>query len=155
MSVKSELLEIQAADENGLLHPSAVVAWARANTASALHRLIEWDDRTAADSHRLWQVRQIIQLHIVAEDGTPQAVSLTIDRRSGGGYRKISDVLQAPDLREVMLNDALDELERVRTKYERVTELARVWAEAQATQERVGTRRRGRRAVTTDTVAAT
>lgn len=144
MSVKSELLEIQAADENGMLHPSSVVAWARANSDSELHRMIEWNDRRAADAHRLWQVRQLIQLHVVAEDGSPQLVSLTIDRRAGGGYRSMPDVLRTPDLREVLLQDALNELDRVRAKYERVTELARVWAEAAAVEATRGTKRQRR-----------
>ena len=79
---------------------------------------------------------------------------LSIDRKAGGGYRKMSDVLKAPDLREIMLADALAELERVQLKYARVEELARVWAEAAAVEQRIGARRRRRAPAGTETVAA-
>ena len=59
-----------------------------------------------------------------------QIVSLSIDRvNDGGGYRDLDTVMSSPPLREVLLSDALTELERARLKYEGLTELARVWSE--------------------------
>ena len=127
---------------DGILHAPAVVSWARANPDSALHNAIEWDNDRAADAHRLWQVRQLIQLHVTTEDGAPQLVSLSFDRKGTGGYRSISDVVKVPDLRAIMLQDALDELQRVQIKYQRVQELASIWQEA----EQVRTRSRRRKA---------
>lgn len=100
MSIRSELLRIQQADPGHVLYPRDVVEWARDNPDSALYRALEWDNQRAADAHRLWQVRQIITLHIVNEIREPQMVSLTIDRVGDGGYRSISDVIQVPDLRD-------------------------------------------------------
>ena len=53
----------------------------------------------------------------------------------------MADVLPRPDLRDIMLADALRELERMQAKYEHVSELASVWAEA----ERVRARQRARK----------
>ncbi len=131
MTIASELLALQQASTDGKLHCREVVEWARENPASALHSAIEWDDTKAAASYRIWQVRHLIELHITSGNGGPVLVSLSVDRGANGGYRLMSDVAAAPDLREIMLQDALAELERVQRKYSRITELARVWEEAE------------------------
>lgn len=151
MSIKTELLAIQQADPGHVLHVSDVKEWARENTHSALFRSIEWDNDIAAERHRDWQIRQLIQIHVISEDRTPMLVNLSIDRVAGGGYRSVSDVIGVKDLREIMLADALAELQRVQLKYQRVTELSSVWIEAERvrTQPRVRQRRGAR-----DTVSA-
>ena len=150
MSIKSELLSIQHATTDNILHAEDVVQWAQENPASALHRVIEWDNAKAAHAYRLSQVRHLIQVHVVADDNTPLLVSLSIDRPIGGGYRDLADVGRVPNLREILLADALMELERVRSKFERVQELTRVWEEADAVRARLPepVRRRGRPRVT-------
>lgn len=142
MSIRNELLAIQSASEDGILHCHEVVKWARDHPNSALHSAIEWDNDAAADAYRLWQVRRLVQLHITSGEASEQVVSLSIDRKAGGGYRTVSDVIARPDLREVMLQDALEELERVQTKYQRVEALASVWREAETVRARSGRRRR-------------
>lgn len=141
MTIKTELLQIQTANAEHILFPLEVVTWARTNPDSALHRAIEWDNQRAADAHRLWQVRQLIQLHVTSEDGAPQMVSLTFDRKANGGYRSIDDVVRVPQLREIMLQDALDELNRVQAKFQKVTELTKVWEEANTVRQRSRRRR--------------
>lgn len=105
--------------------------WARRNRGSALHQALEWDDKKAAHEHRLSQVRGLIHVHVTTGDGTPMMISLSIDRVSGGGYRSVEDVLAVPDLRQIMLDDALRDLQRVKAKYQHVAELNRVWEEAE------------------------
>lgn len=154
LSIRSELLSIQHATPDNILHAADVVEWAQANSESALHRSIQWDDRKAAHEYRLWQVRQLITIHVVQEDSTPLLVSLSIDRIEGGGYRSISDVLPVPDLRAIMLADALAELQRVQAKYQRVEELQRVWQEAEsARREQQQPRTRQRRGARQTAVA--
>lgn len=145
MSIKDELLALKQASDDGLLHADLVVDWAEANPASSLHAQFQWDDVIAAREFRIYQARRLIQLHVVAEDGSPQMVSLSFDRTKGGGYRSLSDVLQSRDLSDIMLADALAELERVQKRYERVKELTSVWAEVN--QVRV---RRSRRKATVE-----
>lgn len=127
MTIKSELLALQ--DEEGILDPKGVVDWARKHKKSALHGAFTWDDAKAADEYRIWEARRLIRIHIVTDDGEPEFVSLSIDRPGGGGYRSVSDVLSNRNLSDVMLRDALSDLERVRARYARVKELTSVWNE--------------------------
>lgn len=129
-SVRKELLAVQSGSDDGMLHCADVVEWARVNPGSVLYSKIEWDDERAADAHRLWQVRRLIQLHVVSDQMAETMVSLSIDRKAGGGYRSVSDVVARPDLREIMLQDALADLERLQQRYSRVEALASVWREA-------------------------
>ena len=135
-AIRDELLKIKEADPDGLLLAPKAVAWAREHPDSALHGALEWDDQKAGQEYRVHQVRQLIRLHVVSEDGAPQLVSLTFDRSGAGGYRAISDVLKSRELTEIMLADALAELERVQLKFSRVKELAAVWEEVEKTRRR-------------------
>jgi hypothetical protein len=127
-SISAELLALK--DRAGLIHAPKAVEWARENPDSMLHDHLEWDDKKAAESHRVWQVRQLIALHVVNDEGDRLLVSLSIDR-GDGGYRPLDDVLAAPALKDVMLQDALRDLDHLKRKYARLNELVRVWDAAQ------------------------
>jgi hypothetical protein len=76
-------------------------------------------------------------LHIVYGDGTRKLVSLSIDRtKPGGGYRDVDDVLRSPALHDIMLADALKELERMEIRYEKLRQLKPVWREAAKVRRR-------------------
>lgn len=137
-ALADELLGLKNA--NGVINPTEAVAWARKNKKSVLHANLEWDDGIAAERWRITQVRQLIAVHIIDADGGRQFVSLSIDRKHDGsnGYRSMEDVVARPDLREIMLKDALSELERIQERYKKLTELQPVWERA----EEVRTRRR-------------
>ena len=114
-----------------------MVDWAKKHRRSALHAALEWNNSKAGHAHRVWQVRQLISLHVVNETGQRQLVSLSIDRTAEhGGYRDINAVVRAKKLRAVLLADALGELQRVRDRYETVRELSRVWAEVDRVKKR-------------------
>lgn len=125
MTIREELTTLQH-KFGGVLRAEDGVEWARRNTMSALHAALEWDDGKAGHAYRIWQVRQLIAVHVINEKGQRQMVSLTIDRREGG-YRDLNTVLDSAPMREVLLADALAELERVKLKYEQLVELASVW----------------------------
>jgi len=140
MTIRDELVELQKHD--GILRPESAVMWARKNPKSALHGALEWDDNAAAHQYRIWQVRQLIAVHVVNEEGVRQIVSLSIDRiNQGGGYREINSILASPPLREILLADALAELERMRLKYQGLVELAKVWDEVHRARTRVRRKR--------------
>src|SRR5215469_5103802 len=139
MSERSDQLErelLALRNKNGVIVPSEVVKWARRNTKSWLHAALNWDDKTAGEAWRIWQVREIISIQIVSKDAGRQLVSLSIDRASGGGYRRVSDIMERPDLRDVMLADALADLERMQKRYAQVQELRAVWDAANAVAAR-------------------
>lgn len=119
MTIRSELEALRRDD--GLLVVDDVEIWARDNPHSDLHAAIDWDDESAAREYRFIQIRRLITLHIVDERGTPQMVSLTVDRvKPGGGYRNIADVANDATLREVMLRDAMRALRHWQAKYRHI-----------------------------------
>lgn len=132
MSIKDELLLIKGDSE--LLTAEEVVNWARSHPDSALYKAPEfcgWNEEKAAYEHWLWAARRLIALNIVYEDGERKFVSLSTDRsRPGGGYRDIDDVLRSKTLTEVMLDDALNELARVKSRFEYLKALKPVWSAA-------------------------
>jgi hypothetical protein len=140
MTIENELLEIKGDRE--LLLVDEAIDWAKNHPQSLLHKRLNWNDREAAQEYRRWQMRQIIATEITYEDRGRRFVSLSIDRgRDGGGYRDLDEVRHVPDLREMMLSDALNELQRMQAKYAYLNELNRVWQEADAVRTK---RKRGR-----------
>jgi hypothetical protein len=135
-SISAELLKLK--NKDGIINPAKAVEWARENTKSHLHANLEWDDTVAGERWRVSQVRQLIAVHIVDAEGGRRFVSLSIDRKHDGsnGYRSLEDVVGRPDLREIMLKDALADLERVQERYKKLTELQTVWEAAATVRER-------------------
>jgi hypothetical protein len=126
VSIREELLAIKGDNEFLIVEEAEV--WARAHPDSYLHRSLEWDNEKAGHEYRLHQLRRLIAIHIVSEEGTREMISLSIDRsREGGGYREVDSVLASKTLHEIMLADALRELRRVQVKYEHLKELKPVW----------------------------
>jgi hypothetical protein len=132
VSIESELLIIKG--NNEMLTAEAVVEWARKHPESALYKAPEfhgWDVNKSAYEHWLWGARRLIAIHVVYEDGQRKFISLSLDRtKEHGGYRDIDDVLRDKSLHDIMLADALRELDRVQARYERLKELTPIWREA-------------------------
>ena len=129
-----ETLIALAKQNGGILTAEAVVDAARPED-SPLHSSFEWDDSEASRMWRLHQARNII-LHVKVEmtggGSEPITVrawaSLTTDReREGGGYRETVAVMKNKTMREQLVSDALDEMERFKTKYRGLSELAEVF----------------------------
>jgi hypothetical protein len=135
MSIATELLALQTASPDGMLHCEKAVDWAQKNKTSALYSALEWDNRKAGQQYRLWQMRRLVEIHVISAGNAPTLVSLSVDRAKGGGYRAVSDVANAPDLRQIMLADALAELQRMQIKYSRVEALASVWREVEKVRQ--------------------
>jgi hypothetical protein len=125
--VQKELEALRLADPQKMLHAEKVLEWAAAHPKSALFASLEWDDRKAGNEYRLYQVRRLIKITILYDDDKPAMFSLSIDRPDGGGYRHLGDVLSSRQLSDVLLQDALSELDRIRQRYERVEALTSVW----------------------------
>jgi hypothetical protein len=138
MTIQSELLALK--DKRELLTAEDVVDWARAHPRSALYKAPEfcgWDPKKSAHEHWLWGARKLMAIHVVYEDGGRRLVSLSLDRsREGGGYRDINDVLRDESLHEIMLQDALRELQRMEEKYQRLKALKPIWTAAAKVRRR-------------------
>lgn len=123
----------------GFLKQEQIVAFARANTDSALWEDFEkqglWDDSHAAEQARLSYASRIIRLFVLksVDDQRPSVralVSLIEDRKAGSGfpgYRHINDVMSDDALRLNLIQTALIELRACRRKYDTLIELSEVW----------------------------
>lgn len=113
------------------LDPVDVVAAARAKS-SPLHDFFTWDNTEAAEQYRLIEARKLIQVHVDVLPGMTESVqtwvSLRSDRSTGGGYRTIATVMSRKELRDMLLKDALSDLDTWRKKYATLKELAVVFA---------------------------
>ena len=127
-----EALKAIAARDGGLLRPAAVVEEARPKD-SPLHGRFEWDNRKAGEKYRLLQAQKLIrEFYVEIEDGVKGRafVNLSIDRTEGKAdnpYRPVESLRDHPDLLEVAMNDALDELEALRERYTYLKALKDVW----------------------------
>lgn len=125
MAIEDELIALT--DENGFIKPKTVVEWAKDHPESELHGRIEWDDAKAADAYRINQARQLIAIHVRADDGSRSTISLVQDRNADGGYRHLGPVLQNAELRAMAVRQALREFRRWEVRYKHLSELARVF----------------------------
>ncbi len=119
-------------DQYGALDPAKVVAWARKNPGSSLHKRFNWDDGDAAEKYRLWQAREVISsVQVVYQDGKKRQAYVAprlerTDRKEGRGYSLLVEVLNDVDRRKAFLNQALTEYEFLGKKYDDLKELASV-----------------------------
>lgn len=132
--------ELERLKTDGIIRPDDVVAAAQ-DEGSALHSWFEWDDGEAAHNYRLEQARKLLRVYVVTE--TPESnpvralVSLTTDRRNGGGYRTVADVMSDDVLRERMLLDALTQLRNMQERYRNLQALSGVWKAVDAAEAKI------------------
>lgn len=130
---KLEALEQIRLKHGGVLHAKHLVEDA-VDPKHPYHDDFTWNNEKAGHEHRLWQARELINVAVTVlkNSNSPiQAyVSLNSDRYNGGGYRSIVDVMSDKDLREQLLNRALNDLDTYRKKYEQLHELTPIFAAA-------------------------
>lgn len=116
------------------LHAEDVIEAARPES-SPLHSRFTWDVKRGFEANLRREAQELIREYMVVvtvENSQPirtrYFVSLSTDRADRGGYRTVFDVMDDEALSEVMLDDALSELNVARAKYARVKELREVFA---------------------------
>ena len=104
-----KLLTTIARKRGGMLLVDDVLSEAK-SVDSPLHKHFEWDDSVAAEAHRRYQARTLIQkCHITLVESEPTKVrafvSLQSDRDTGGGYRLTTTVMSDDEMREELMHD--------------------------------------------------
>lgn len=100
------------------------------STKSEMHKLFEWDDKKAAEQHRLHQANMIInslRVTIIENEETePITVSAFVNtsKRKDKTYINIVRAMGDQETRAAVLNDALRELSFFREKYKNLSELS-------------------------------
>lgn len=131
--IKEALATIMEA-HGGVLRWQDVVRAAK-DHRSPLHSWFDYSPKRAMEEYLRQQAEDLIQRWTVVSttpDGERHrfraAVSLSVDRVKGGGYRSTIAVLSDRDLRARLLEDALAELAAFQERYRKLKELAQVFA---------------------------
>jgi hypothetical protein len=142
--VIGEALETIRLENGGELHPHAVVADAR-DAKSPLHRYFEWDDKKAAEAHRMDQARALIRSIRVIDDKDEKSRPAFLSIRSdvGIGYHSIRDVLNSRDLRQRLLEQAQRDLDSWTARYHELREIVELIEPARRELRRRVARPRG------------
>lgn len=138
MKIKDELVKI--CERDGSLTPESVVKEA-SDPRSALHRFFEWDDTEAARRYRLAQAGFLIRRCKIVVSVAPEEVRrvrefVNIPAEKGRGeYVPVAEALN-DDRRDVVMEQAVRELEAVRHKYEALVDIDAAWARARKRSRR-------------------
>jgi hypothetical protein len=117
---------------NGRLTSEMVVEASRGADAP-LHSAFEWDDRKAAQAHRLEQARYVIRsVEIIIDKGGEESMPIrafvSVLRDEDRSFTSTVHALADPDLRAQVLADAWKELEAWRKRHAELVEFARVFS---------------------------
>ena len=113
-------------ERDGVIEPEVVVL--ESESASApLHNCFEWNDAKAAHKYRITQAQGIIRA-IVAVDETEKSPEtrafVSVERK----YHPVSVVIRNPEKRDILLQNALNELHWFEKKYNSLCELSGVFS---------------------------
>ena len=134
-----ELGRIEA--ERGCVNPQLVLDESR-EESSPLHKCFEWNDGIAAEKYRLNQAGLIIRNLVVVldecEHQEPVRAYVNIQKEAPaqtGEFINIVSAMQHTETREVVMANALRELQEFKKKYKSLNELFGVFAEIDKLQE--------------------
>ena len=112
-------------ERDGVIEPETVVAESQTPSAP-LHSCFEWDDEKAAHKYRITQAQNIIRAIVVVDDAKqPETRAFVNVQRE---YHPVSVVVRNPEKREILLQNALNELRWFERKYNTLQDLSNVFA---------------------------
>lgn len=112
-------------ERDGVIEPETVVEESE-NPSAPLHSCFEWDDEKAAHKYRITQAQNIIRAIVVVDEAKqPETRAFVNVQRE---YHPVSVVVRNPEKREILLQNALNELRWFERKYHTLQELSNVFA---------------------------
>ena len=112
-------------ERDGVIEPETVVEESE-NPSAPLHSCFEWDDEKAAHKYRITQAQNIIRAIVVVNEAKqPETRAFVNVQRE---YHPVSVVVRNPEKREILLQNALNELRWFERKYNTLQELSNVLA---------------------------
>lgn len=104
-------------DRDGFLTPAQVLSEA-SSPESLLHQRFDWDDTTAAAKYRLDQARQLIRSCKITIETKPDTfVRVRSFVSVPDTYMPTEEALSDPATRDVVMQQALREIQTLRLKY--------------------------------------
>lgn len=122
------LYEVLAEKHDGTLTPGIVVEDAK-NPDSPLHEVFDWNNKSAAHKYRLVTARNLVRSIEVEIIDMPPVVFFANVKLTGGDrvYKRIYEVMSDAELRQQVLEEALEYFERGRTRWESLKELSEIF----------------------------
>ena len=105
--------------KRSLLKPSFVVEES-ADKYAPLYKSFDWNDKTAAEKYRSYQAQELIKnLSAVKIGHFEQSCSIRafIDLKQESEYVSVVKIMNSSELREIVLDEAIKELEEFYCKY--------------------------------------
>jgi hypothetical protein len=120
-----------------------LVLEAASDPRSPLHKFFEWDDTKAAERHRLAQAGALIRtikisVSIVGKQeprSMPAYVSVVGDQ--GRSYQPTMRAMRSPNLRDQIVQQALEDLAAWQARYKNLSEFAEVMSAIHIVRKRV------------------
>lgn len=124
-------------DADGILRVSVIHDYAAANKEiSEFARRLEWDDPVAGKLYRYQQIRHLIAIYMISEVDDKRGrseISIKLDRiNPGGGYRRLSDIVDNNRLMESALKECLDKIRQLEDRYAWIEATREIWQAAAA-----------------------
>lgn len=113
-------------NRDGFVDPAVLVMESKEESAP-LHKCFEWNDTEAAKKYRITQAKEIVRSIVTVHETTNTETRAFVSVKQE--YHPISVVIKQPDAREILLNQALNELRWFERKYSELTELCGVFQE--------------------------
>ena len=115
-------------EKKGLLNAPELVRVSTPEDAP-LHKCFLWDDQKAATLYREDQARHIIRdIEIVTTPSEPPKRVFYNIRAEEPGYQHIDVIMKNEDKRQLLLEQAKSDMKFFRVKYNKLEELAKVFA---------------------------
>ena len=125
-NIIATILENIRIGNNGELRAQDILEYARNNTQSPIHDMFEWDDKIAAEEHRLTQAKTIIRAVYIEEEinEKPTIIRAYISKqdvgeKEPGTFITIQAAMEDPIRRGRIIESALLDLKRFTAKYEK------------------------------------
>lgn len=116
---------------NGRLDIHALVKAAKAK-ASPFHEHFDWDDKIAADKHRLQQASHLIVcIEVMIEEqpeSKPIRAFVSVVRDADRSYTSINHAMSDDELRQQVIRQAWSELAAWKARHAELVEFARVFS---------------------------
>ena len=110
-------------NRDGFVDPAVLVMESKEESAP-LHKCFEWNDTEAAKKYRITQAKEIVRSIVTVHETTNTEARAFVSVKQE--YLPISVVIKQPDTREILLNQALNELRWFERKYSQLSELCGV-----------------------------
>ena len=114
-----EIESLKAANPGGEITAPEVLDYARSKV-SPIHKLFDWNDKTAAEKHRLEQARYFIRCYVVVRETRSETTrtlgNINVSTTDTRVYVSADAAMDDPQLREIVVADLVRAIRGIRMR---------------------------------------